>query len=102
VTDPLVLHGPGGSITVPPAVLAQLVVTAAQSVQGARVRRPRRSVEVLHGDGHASVSLRLAVRYGDSVPGLARAVQERVADAIAGSCGLQVGRVDVTVEDVNG
>jgi hypothetical protein len=102
VTDPLVLPGPEGSITVPPAALDQLVVSAAQSVAGARVRRPRRSVEVLHAHGRASVSLGLCVRYGDSVSELARAVQERVAEAVAESCGLTVDRVDVTVEEVDG
>ena len=102
MTDPLILHGPEGSITVPPAALEQLVVSAAQSVDGARVRRPRRTVEVLHAQGRASVSLVLVVRHGDVVPELARAVQLRVAEAVAGSCGLEVGRVDVTVEEVDG
>jgi uncharacterized alkaline shock family protein YloU len=102
VTDALVLHGPEGSITVPPEALEQLVVSAAQSVDGARVRRPRRSVEVLHAKGRATVSLGLVARHGDFVPDLARAVQERVAAAIVRSCGLEVDRVDVTVEEVDG
>ena len=61
MTEPLVLRGPEGAITVAPAALERLVVQAAQSVDGARVRRPKRSVEVDHGDGRASVSFELAV-----------------------------------------
>jgi uncharacterized alkaline shock family protein YloU len=34
------------------------------------------------------------------LPELARAVQERVADALHTACGLEVARVDVAVEEV--
>ncbi len=94
------LRGPEGAITVAPAALTRLVVRAAESVDGARVRRPRRSVEVGHGGGRASVSLELAVGYGKPVPELARAVQERVAAALAATSGLSVERVDVAVEEI--
>jgi uncharacterized alkaline shock family protein YloU len=100
VTEPLVFPGPDGEVTVTPAALERLVVQAAQSVHGARVRRPKRSVEVGHGDGRASVSLELAVEGGVPVPELARAVQKRVADAIEAGSGLAVERVDVSVEEI--
>ncbi|MDQ2909457.1 MAG: alkaline shock response membrane anchor protein AmaP [Actinomycetota bacterium] len=100
MTDPLVLRGPEGAITVAPAALEHLVVRAAQSVDGARVRRPKRSVEVAHGAGRASVSFELAVEHGAPVPELARAVQERVAEAVAATSGLEVDRVDVSVEEI--
>jgi uncharacterized alkaline shock family protein YloU len=100
VTEPLVLRRPEGAITVAPAVLERLVVRAAQSVDGARVRRPKRSVQVDHGEGRASVSLELAVENGVPVPGLALAVQERVAEAIAATSGLEVERVDISVEEI--
>jgi uncharacterized alkaline shock family protein YloU len=100
VTEPLVLAGPDGAVTVTPAALERLVVQAAQAVDGVRVRRPKRSVEVSHGDGRASVSLELAVEGGTPVPELARAVQERVADAIEAGSGLAVERVDVSVEEI--
>jgi uncharacterized alkaline shock family protein YloU len=100
VTEPLVLIGSEGAITVAPAALERLVVQAAQSVDGARVRRPKRSVEVDHGDGCASVSFELAVEHGVPVPKLARAVQERVAEAVAATSGLVVERVDVSVEEI--
>jgi Asp23 family, cell envelope-related function len=100
VTDPLVLRGAGGSITVSAGALTTLVVRAAQTVDGASVRRPRRSVDVAHGDGRASVSIELAVRHGRVASETARAVQERVAEAIVATCGLEVERVDVRVEEI--
>ena len=100
MTDPVVLKGAGGSITVTPAALNRLVVRAAEIVHGASVRRPRRSVEVSHADDRATVSLELAVRYGEVAPEVALAVQERVAEALAATCGLEVERVDVGVEEI--
>ena len=100
MTEPVVLGGADGSITVTPGALNRLVVRAAESVEGVSVRRPKRSVEVAHGDGRASVSLELAVRYGEVAAELARAVQERVAEAVTATCGLEVERVDVSVEEI--
>jgi Asp23 family, cell envelope-related function len=99
--EPLVLAGPEGSITVAAPALTRLVVRAAEGVEGARVRRPRRSVEVSRtGRRGISVSLDLEVAYGATVPGMARAVQERVARAVGDACGIEVERVDVTVAEV--
>jgi len=101
VTDPLVLDGAGGSITVSPGALTRLVVRAAETVDGATVRRPRRSVEVAHGGGRASVSFELAVHHGRVASETARTVQERVAAAVVATCGLEVERVDVSVEEIS-
>jgi uncharacterized alkaline shock family protein YloU len=98
VTEPLVLAGPDGAVTVTPAALERLVVQAAQTVDGARVRRPKRSVEVGHGDGRAAVSLELAVNGG--VAEIARAVQQRVAEALEATSGLEVERVDIAIEEI--
>lgn len=98
MTEPFVLRGPEGAVTVAPAALERLVVQAAQTVNGARVRRPKRSVDVGHRDGRASVSLELAVEGG--VPEIAKAVQERVAEALAATSGLEVERVDISVEEI--
>jgi uncharacterized alkaline shock family protein YloU len=95
-----VLPGDRGSITVTAAVLNDLVVRAAESVDGAQVRRGRRRLELTVADRHASVRLELSARYGAVLPVLARAVQERVADALAGMCGVEVDAVDVSVEAV--
>jgi uncharacterized alkaline shock family protein YloU len=100
VTEPLALSGPEGSISVSPAALVQLVVTAAESVEGAQVKRPKRTVEVEHGDGLATVSLALSAAQGVPLADLAREVQERVAAALAATCRLDVQGVDVLVETV--
>jgi uncharacterized alkaline shock family protein YloU len=100
VTEPLVLPGPEGAITVTPAALERVVVRAAQTVTGARVRRPKRSVDVVHGAGRVAVSFELAVEQGVPVPALALAVQERVAEAVAATSGLEVERVDLSVEEI--
>ena len=100
MTEPLVLPGQKGTITVTPAALERLVVRAAESVAGARVRRPKRSVEIAHGDGRATVSFELAVGHDVPVPELARAVQARVAEAVASTSGLEIERVEITITEI--
>jgi uncharacterized alkaline shock family protein YloU len=91
---------PQGTITVTPAALAGLVATAAESVDGAEVRRGRRRLEIDVGDGTARVRLELIARYGVIVPDLARKVQQRVADALTKMCNVKVEAVDVSVEEI--
>jgi uncharacterized alkaline shock family protein YloU len=99
--DGLVLRRAHGTISVTPAALQRLVVAAAESVDGARVRRPRRGLELTIAGGRSTeVSLAISAREGVVLPDLARAVQERVAAALAGSCGLDIARVDVAVEEI--
>jgi uncharacterized alkaline shock family protein YloU len=85
---------------VPPSVLADLVARAAETVDGAQVRRGRRRLEVELANGGARIRLELAARYGTVLPDLARAVQERVAVAVEATCGVSVEAVDVSVEEV--
>ena len=94
------LTGPGGTIAVTPAALTQIVVRAAERADGARVRRPRRGLEIELVDGHARVELELAARIGRVLPDLAREVQERVGGALETMCGLVVDSVDVSVEEL--
>jgi uncharacterized alkaline shock family protein YloU len=101
MTDPLVFERPDGTVTVTAAALTELVARTARGVEGARVRRPKRSIEIRHDDGRASVTLELHARYGVPLPALARSVQERVAEALAQVSGLHVERVDVTLEEVS-
>ena len=89
-----------GVVTVPGGTLTALVVAAAQRVNGARVRRPRRDVDV-HIDGtRVHVGLALSARYGVVLPELAHDVQLSVAAALSEMCGVEVTAVDVTVEEV--
>ena len=65
-----------------------------------RVRRPRRAVEVRHGNGHAAASLELVAPHGESLVELAHAVQERVGRALAAVSGLAIERVDVEIAEI--
>ena len=100
MTDPLVLDEPAGSITVSAAALARLVVLAAEQVDGARLRRVRRGLDVRFADGRASVTLELSVRHGLVLPELAGQVQERVASTVSETCDVEVDAVDVAVVEV--
>lgn len=89
-----------GTITVSPGALTELVAHAAETVEDATVRRGRRRLELDLDEGRARVRLELSVRYGASLPQVARAVQERVADALTTMCRVEVEAVDVSVEEV--
>ena len=100
MTEPLVFRGPEGSITLTAGAITELVASAARSVDGVRLRRPRRAVEIRHADGRASVSLELAVKHGATLPELARSVQERVGAALAQVSGLEIESVDVEIAEI--
>ena len=97
-----ILQEEGGSIDVTSGALAQIVQRAVESVEGARVRRPRRGLDLRVEDGRARVELELAVRYGIVLPDLARDVQERVAEALSAMVDLDVEAVDVSIEELEG
>jgi uncharacterized alkaline shock family protein YloU len=96
----LVVSEPAGTITVTPPALAGLVVQAAEAVDGVQVRRGRRRLDIDVSLGESNVRLELSARYGLVLPDVAREVQERVADALVTMCGIGVGSVDVSVEEV--
>jgi uncharacterized alkaline shock family protein YloU len=100
MSDGYVLREDGGSIDVTAGALAQIVQRAAESVEGARVRRPRRGLDLRLEDGRVRVELELAVRYGIVLPDLARDVQQRVADALSAMVDLDVEAVDVSIEEL--
>jgi uncharacterized alkaline shock family protein YloU len=88
-----------GSVRVSEAALVHLVDSAVSEVEGARLRRRRRlSLEL--ADGHARAELEVAVAYGSVLPETARAVQERVGEALARTCGVAVDVVDVAVVEL--
>jgi uncharacterized alkaline shock family protein YloU len=96
----LVVSEPAGTITVTPPALADLVIRAAEAVDGVQVRRGRRRLDIDVALGEATVRLELTARYGLVLPEVAREVQERVADALVIMCGVRIGSVDVSVEEV--
>jgi uncharacterized alkaline shock family protein YloU len=101
VTDTHVIHAAGGTITIAPAVLSQIVVGSAEAVDGARVRRPRRGLDVEVDNGRAHVSLELAVRSGLVLPDVAHEVQRRVGESLGTMCGLEAEAVDVAIEEID-
>jgi uncharacterized alkaline shock family protein YloU len=90
---------PGVEVT--DGALTQIVMQAAESVAGARVRRPRRKLVVEIEDGHARVDLELAVEYGLVLPDVAHGVQARVADALRRMCDVEATVVDVSIEELD-
>ena len=81
-------------ITITDGALAQIVSTAAEQVDGVRVRRRGIAFE----DGRVSVSL--ASPYGIVLPQVAREVQDRIAGALSSMCELEVA-VDVSVDELS-
>ena len=100
MSDQLVVREPEGTVCVPAATLARIVVRAAERADGARVRRPRRAVDVEVTGDSAAVTLRLAARYGTVLPQLAEEVQGHVAHALEQMCGVDVRIVDLAIAEL--
>jgi uncharacterized alkaline shock family protein YloU len=101
MSDAHVIEDPVGTVTVSPSVLARIVRRSAEQVDGARVRRPRRGLEIDVDGGRARVSVELAVRYGAVLHQVAEDVQRKVADGLRSMCGLDVTAVNVAVEELD-
>ena len=78
-----------------PAALAELVIQAAETVDGARVRRGRRRLDIDLSHGDARVRLELSLATGSCCPTLRATSRERVADALATMCAVRSAAVDV-------
>jgi uncharacterized alkaline shock family protein YloU len=100
VSRVLVQEG-AGSVRVSEVALTEIVRRAVASVEGARLRKGRRRLGVELANGHARAELRLTVAYGCVLPEIAAAVQERVADALARMCDVEVEAVHVTFEELD-
>jgi uncharacterized alkaline shock family protein YloU len=91
----------GGSVRVSEVALTEIVRRAVASVDGARLRKGRRRLGVELEGGRARADLQLAVEYGRILPEVSTTVQERVADALARMCDVEVEAVHVTVEELD-
>ncbi|HKS79114.1 MAG TPA: Asp23/Gls24 family envelope stress response protein [Gaiellaceae bacterium] len=91
----------GGSVRVSEVALTEIVRRAVSSVEGARLRKGRRRLGVELEGGRARAELQLAVEYGRVLPEVSAAVQERVADALARMCAVEVEAVHVSVEELD-
>ena len=90
----------GGSVRVSDAALSEIVRRSVASVDGARLRKGRRRLGVELEGGRARAELQLVVAYGRVLPEVSAAVQERVADALARMCDVEVEAVHVSVEEL--
>jgi len=99
--DGLTIENPGGSIRISGDALTGLVVAASELVDGARVRRPRRGLDVSVRDGRAHVAIELVARYGVVLPELGEAVQRSVTEALRAATGVEVAGVDVVIAELD-
>jgi uncharacterized alkaline shock family protein YloU len=90
----------GPDVKITEGALVQIVVRAAEGVDGVRVRRARRKVEIEIEEGRARVDLELAIAYGSVIPDVAREVQREVAGLLERMCDVKVDAVDVAVEEL--
>jgi uncharacterized alkaline shock family protein YloU len=97
----ILVQDDAGSVRLSEAALTEIVRQAVASVEGARLRKGRRRIGVELQDGLARAELQLSVAYGRVLPEVAGAVQERVADALARMCDVEVEAVDVTVQELD-
>ena len=70
---------------------------AAEQVEGVRIRKPRRTVEL----ADRRLELGLAAAYGLVLPEVARDVQVRVEEAVERMCGIRLAGVDLTIEELD-
>jgi uncharacterized alkaline shock family protein YloU len=87
-----------GDVTITDGALSQIVIRAAESVDGVRVRRgtARRKPAI----ALPRVELEIAVEYGRVLPEVALDVQERVTGMLARMCEVDAS-VDVSVEELD-
>jgi uncharacterized alkaline shock family protein YloU len=94
VTDALVVTEAGGTITIAGEVVDRIVRRAAEEVDGVKVRR--RGLDVKDG----RVTVPLTVRYGAVLAEVGEQVQNRIADSLRSSCGVDPSAVDVSIEEL--
>ncbi|HEV8250164.1 MAG TPA: hypothetical protein VGQ15_09345 [Gaiellaceae bacterium] len=94
MTDALVVTEAGGTITIAGEVVDRIVRRAAEEVDGVKVRR--RGLDVRDG----RVTVPLTVRYGAVLAEVGEQVQNRIADSLRSSCGVDPSAVDVSIEEL--
>ena len=90
----------GDGTKVTDSAVTHIVVRAAETVEGVKVKRPRRHLDVDLAAGDARVQLGLTVAYGHVLPEAARAVQSRVAEALGTMLAVRVRSVDIDIKGV--
>lgn len=97
--DEVVFAGELGRIELTSAALGSLVVRAAESVPGVRVRRPRRGLDIGVEGASASVELAIVGPLDGVLPDVGERVQRAIADALQASAALETS-VAVVFEEL--
>ena len=97
--DHLAVDGPHGRIELTGAALASLVVRAAESVPGVRIRRPRRGITVAIDGSSAHVAVAMTGPLDGILTVVGESAQRAIADVVGGMTDLTVS-VDVTFEEL--
>jgi hypothetical protein len=97
--DHLAVDGPHGRIELTGAALASLVVRAAESVPGVRVRRPRRALDVAIDGSSAHVAVGMTGPLDGILTDVGESAQRAIAEAVGAATGLAVS-VDVSFEEL--
>ena len=97
--DHLVVDEPLGRVELTGPALASLVVRAAESVPGVRIRRPRRGLTVAIDGSSAHVTVAMTGPLDGTLTEVGESAQHAVADAVRVMTGLTV-TVDVTFEEL--
>jgi uncharacterized alkaline shock family protein YloU len=95
----VVVEGPLGRVELTSSALASLVVRAAESVPGVRVRRPRRGLEIAVDRSRAHVEIGVVGPLDGVLPEVGERVQAAIATALRETVGLEA-EVDVAIEEL--
>ena len=95
----VIVEGPLGRVELTSSALASLVVRAAESVAGVRVRRPRRGLEIAVDGSRAHVEIGVVGPVDGVLPEVGEQVQRAIATALRASVSLEA-EVDVAIEEL--
>lgn len=98
--DDLVIESAAGRVVVTGAALSGHAVRAAETVDGVRVKRPRRGLDIAVAEGPVHVEARVSVASGAQLPVTGELVQQAIASALGRATGRSV-TVDVVIEGLD-
>jgi uncharacterized alkaline shock family protein YloU len=94
-----------GGITISEQAITSVIWFGADALPGVRARRcrvhpvPDTAETRSAGTADIAVNLRIAVASGTDIPGTAELLRERIISMITAHVGLNVGTINITVED---
>lgn len=90
-----------GTVNINEEVITAIALAAVKDVEGVvALKNDKKAIRVELGEQEVGVECNLTVLYGHSVVGIAKNVQNGVANAIESMTGLKVRSVDVNVSGI--